>query len=265
MEKLEPERVLLAGDTHGNGPWVGNLCKLANQHGCDVILQLGDFGYWPHTAKGRRFLDQVDRHAERHGISCLYWIDGNHENHDMLAELEPDEDGFVTIGDRCRYAPRGHRWRWGQVHFGALGGAFSMDHRYRVEGVSWWPNEILTDADVERLGEAPLDVLLSHDAPEGAPIRNFELQPGDEMLCSQVRERILQAVKATQPELVLHGHWHRRTSSELSWPINSDGELDWASTHVEGLAADKQGDHRAWAILDVDPLNFIDSEAILSW
>ena len=139
-----------------------------------------------------------------------------------------------------------------------------MDHQYRVEGVSWWPNEILTDADVERLGEAPLDVLLSHDAPEGAPIRNFELRPRDEMLCSQVRERILQAVKATQPKLVVHGHWHRRTSSELSWPINSDGELDWASTQVEGLAADKQGDHRAWAILEVDSLNFIDGQAQLS-
>ncbi len=264
MEKLEPERVLLAGDTHGNGPWVGTLCKLANQHGCDVILQLGDFGYWPHTAEGRRFLDQVDWHAERYGISCLYWIDGNHENHDMLAELEADEDGFVTIRDRCRYAPRGHRWRWGQVHFGALGGAFSMDHHYRIEGVSWWPSEILTDADVARLGETPLDVLLSHDAPEGAPIRNFELPPRDELLCLQVRERILQAVEATQPKLVVHGHWHRRTSSELSWTVNRDGESRCLSTKVEGLAADKQHDHRAWAILEVDPLSFIDSEAQVS-
>lgn len=264
MDQLEPRRVLLAGDVHGNGKWVGTLCKLASRHGCDTILQLGDFGYWPHTDKGLRFLDQVDRHAERYGVRCLYWIDGNHENHEMLAGLKADEDGFVTIGDRCRYAPRGHRWSWGRVDFGALGGAFSMDHHYRVEGVSWWPNEMPTDADVANLGEAPLDVLLCHDAPEGAPIRKFELRARDEMLCSLVRERILQAVKATRPELVVHGHWHRRTSSELGWPTDRDGELHWASTQVEGLAADKQGDHRAWAVLEVDPLKFIDGEAEVS-
>ena len=139
-----------------------------------------------------------------------------------------------------------------------------MDHHYRVEGVSWWPNEILTDADVANLGDAPLDVLLCHDAPEGAPIRKFELQPRDEMMCSLVRERILQAVKATRPELVVHGHWHRRTSSELTWPTGGHDELSWGSTQVEGLAADKQGDHRAWAVLEVDPLQFIDGQAEVS-
>ena len=264
MDQAQYQRILLAGDTHGNGKWVGTLCKLASQHGCDAILQLGDFGYWPHTDKGLRFLDQVDWHAERYGINCLYWIDGNHENHEMLAGLEADEDGFVTIGEHCRYAPRGHRWRWGQVDFGALGGAFSMDHHYRVEGVSWWPNELLTDEDVARLGQYPLDVLLCHDAPEGAPIRNFEMRPDDALLCLQVRQRILQAVKATQPELVVHGHWHRRTSSELTWTTNSDGKTPDLSTRVEGLAADKQGDHRAWAVLEVNPLNFIDSQTEVS-
>ncbi len=51
---MEPRRVLLAGDTHGNGRWVGHLCKLARRHGCEVILQLGDFGFWPHTTAGLR-------------------------------------------------------------------------------------------------------------------------------------------------------------------------------------------------------------------
>lgn len=264
MDHAEPRRVLLAGDTHGNGRWVGSLCKLAQQHRCDVVLQLGDFGYWPHTSKGRRFLDQVDWHAERYGIDCFYWIDGNHENHDMLVEEEVDADGFATIRDRCRYAPRGHRWRWGKVDFGALGGAFSMDHHYRVEGVNWWAREMLADADVTRLGGDPLDVLLCHDAPEGAPIRKFELAPGDAQQCLQVRERILSAVKTTRPKLVVHGHWHRRTSSELAWSAGDDEDSGRLSTQVEGLAADKQGDHRAWAVLEVDPLKFIDSQAQVS-
>lgn len=262
MDQVEPRRVFLAGDIHGNGRWMGTLCKLARRHECEAILQVGDFGYWPHTAGGLRFLEQVDWHAERNGISCVYWIDGNHENHDALAELEPDEDGMITIANRCRYIPRGHRWQWSEVHFGALGGTFSIDYRDRVEGESWWPNELLTDADVQRLGDAPLDVLVSHDAPEGTPTRGLSLPVPDELICTQVRKLLLDAVKSTQPELVLHGHWHRRISHELSWPNDNDGQLEWLSTQVEGLAADVQHDHQAWAILELDPFRFIDSKFV---
>ena len=261
MDQVEPRRVLLAGDVHGNGRWMGTLCKLARRHGCEAILQVGDFGYWPHTGDGLRFLADVGWHAERNGIACVYWIDGNHENHDALAELEADEDGLVTIANRCRYIPRGHRWQWSEVRFGALGGAFSIDHRYRVEGVSWWRNELLTDADVQHLGETPLDVLVCHDAPEGTPLRGLELPVADELKGAEVRRRILEAIKKTQPKLVVHGHWHHRISHELSWPTGSDGQLRWLSTQVEGLAADVQHDHQAWAILELNPLKFIESRA----
>lgn len=262
MGLVEPRRVLLAGDVHGNSRWVGTLCKLARIHGCDAILQLGDFGYWPHTADGRQFLEHVDWHAERNDIECIYWIDGNHENHDALRLLDPIADGTVPVGERCRYLPRGLRWVWSGVRFGALGGAFSVDRRDRVEGVSWWRGEMLTDGDVARLGEEPLDVLVSHDAPEGVPLRGMALPPVDEVLAGEVRSRILGAVEATAPKLVVHGHWHHRYSYALARPVAEQGELVWRSTAVEGLAADVQADHRAWAILDLDPLRFIDGRSI---
>jgi len=50
------------------------------------------------TYEGVGFLEQVSRHAERNGISCVYWIDGNHENHDLLAKVLPDADGVVRWG-----------------------------------------------------------------------------------------------------------------------------------------------------------------------
>lgn len=262
MDEDSPRRLLLAGDVHGNGRWIGMLCKLARRHRCDAILQLGDFGYWPHTADGLQFLEQVSWHAEQKGIDCVYWIDGNHENHDVLAELEPDDDGMITIVDRCRYIPRGYRWAWSGVRFGALGGAFSVDRRQRVKHVSWWPGELLSDSDVEKLGEEPLDVLVTHDAPEGSPVRGLALPPVDEVLAAEVRARVLDAVEATEPRLVAHGHWHHRYSHELTWPVTADGELIWRATQVEGLAADVQHDSRSWAVLDLDPLQFIDGRRV---
>lgn len=178
MVRSEPSKLLIAGDIHGNERWIGSLCKLARRYGCDAILQLGDFGYWPHTVDGRRFLKHVDWHAERNGVACVYWIDGNHENHDALVALEPEPDGTVVIGERCRYIPRGLRWEWQGIRFGALGGALSVDRRERVEGESWWAGEVMTRSDLERLGDRPLDVLATHNAPEDSPLPGAEPSSG---------------------------------------------------------------------------------------
>jgi hypothetical protein len=85
------------------------------------------------------------------------------------------------------------------------------------------------------------------------------LPPVDEMLVAEVRSRILGAVEATTPKLVVHGHWHHRYSHLLTWPVTVDGELQWRSTHVEGLAADVQHDHQSWAVLELTPLRFMDA------
>ena len=65
------ERVLLTGDVHGNTMWVtGHVLRQAKRHGCQLVLQLGDFGIWPGPG-GKRFLDVVDREAAKHGIPEL--------------------------------------------------------------------------------------------------------------------------------------------------------------------------------------------------
>lgn len=259
MEPLQPRRVLVAGDVHGNRRWIGTLCKLARRHGCEVILQVGDFGYWPHTDDGRRFLAHVDWHAERNGIECVYWIDGNHENHDALSAVVVGINGSVEISERCRYLPRGVRWTWSGVRFGALGGAFSVDWRERVVGESWWEGECPTRADLVRLGAGPLDVLVAHDAPAGIPLSGLRLPPADEIRANEVRELVAEAVRATEPALVLHGHWHIRSSHKLTWPVARGEGLVWKSTMVEGLAADVQGGQAAWGILELAPLRFLDA------
>ena len=257
---LHPSKLLVAGDVHGNVGWMRALLELARTHECDAVLQLGDFGYWPHRPDGTKFLRRVSHHGARLGVT-VFWIDGNHENHAALGALRPRADGFVEVVEHCVYVPRGHRWTWQNVRFGALGGAFSIDWRDRTAGKSWWPAEVTRADDVEALGGAPLDVLVAHEAPDGVPLTGFQLPADDQVRTDDVRRLIREATIATQPKLVLHGHWHRRHSFELAWAVEQEGQLAWRSAQVEGLAADVQGDARAWGILELDPLTFRGGDA----
>lgn len=92
------------------------------------------------------------------------------------------------------------------------------------------------------------------------PLESFRLPAEDEARSDEVRRLVRAATEATRPKLVLHGHWHRRNSYELAWPVEQDGQLAWRSVQVEGLAADVQGDFQASGLLELDPLRFSGGE-----
>lgn len=261
----EPERVLLAGDTHRNAAWLATLAKLAARYHCEGIVQVGDFGYWSHVPYGERFLDEVERHLERYGVWLLV-SPGNHDNHALLARHPRDANGLVAVRDRIAVAPFGTRWCWREVRFGALGGAFSIDWAPspadlwsgRTPGWDWWPGlEEPQEADAARLGDEPLDVLVTHDAPLGTDLGDkAPLDPETEWRARQTRRLLSEVVSRLRPSLVVHGHWHRRNSDvigrldpELS---EAAGRPVWAETRVEGLAADLQANAGAWAVLCLD-------------
>lgn len=250
-------RLLVAGDTHGNARWVSRLCERASALGCRAILQLGDFGWWLPERQGELFLAQADASLSFYGL-VLFWVDGNHENHTSLRQharwAERDQSGAVVTSERTRWLPRGHRWSWNGVRFGALGGAFSIDWHLRTPGVSWWPEEITTDTDVAVIGDEPLDVLVTHDAPAGFPANHpIRVDPADEARSYDVRLRLADAVEATRPRLVLHGHWHRRHSTVL--PLTGGHAVQ-----IEGFASDVEADHRSWGVLELPSLRLSDGD-----
>lgn len=53
-------RVLIVGDLHCNTAAASNAFEFAGAVGADVILQVGDFGFWPRTEPGRKFLRKAD-------------------------------------------------------------------------------------------------------------------------------------------------------------------------------------------------------------
>lgn len=248
--------MLVAGDTHGNTPWVERLAATAAEQGCPIAIQVGDFGYFPDHPEGLRFLTAVDTACARHGVE-LWFIDGNHDDHSALAEHR-ENDTPVALSDHVTYIPRGARINLGGLRFGFLGGAFSVDWRDRTHGIDWWPNEMTERSDVARLGGEPLDVLIAHDAPAGLDLAACQLPAEDQVRTDQVRSLIATAVEATRPRIVFHGHWHYAHETEVSWidrvTTEQSGALAWQSTRTVGLSCD--GDTiGGWLILDLATLD----------
>lgn len=265
------ERVFVLGDIHGNLPFLQRAAHVAADAGCRVILQLGDLGaLWPGS---RTWLAAADRILRLTGLEYLVYVEGNHDGFTSDDVTFPDrhgravtgglarakhaaardDAGFCVLSNRIRWAPRGHRWTWNDVRFGALGGAFSVDWRRRTPGWTWWPDhERPTETDLDRLGTDALDVLVTHDSPTGIDldvISDLRLPAADQARADEPRQIIRAAVEATGPTLMLHGHWHWRYGTDLHWTDTTGADR---ITRVEGLGADVDDDV-AWAsgVLDL--------------
>lgn len=117
--------------------------------------------------------DVVARLAHSQNFTTL-WIDGNHENFDMLYQF-PLEDRF---GGKVRQiAPDIYHLDRGQVltidgrKIFCMGGARSVDKAYRTEHISWWQQEMPSNEEMERAVCAleqhnwTVDFVVTHCAP----------------------------------------------------------------------------------------------------
>jgi predicted phosphodiesterase len=240
-----PARIAVAGDWHGSAAWARKACDHARDQGAEVLLHVGDFGYqfipW--------FLDAVD------GAELPVWfVDGNHDDHDWLARQPVDPDGRRQLSEYVWHLPRGFRWTWDGVQFLACGGAYSVDRGWRVLGSSWWAGETISDDDVARcVAGGRADVLLSHDAPSGfviptiddrgtpAPFPPFALAES-----GRHRQQLRRVVDAVRPSVVLHGHYHHAYAADV--------DLGYGQVRVIGLDCDESTMASNVRVVDFDPL-----------
>jgi len=235
--ELSFDSVLLVGDTHASVSWLrGVVLPAAAELGVDSCVVLGDFGYWPEAGE---FL-KVARDAQKtHGV-LVSFIDGNHEDHALLRTdcLRAGEGlaGPVWLGGGLNYLPRGSTISVGGLSVLCVGGAASIDRSDRVESISWFAEETLSRGDVvniRKVGE--VDVVLSHDAPSGWDIpglpslRLFPQGWLDELAhCRRHRRILAEALAKTNPQLLVHGHYHSNYQKTVNWGIGS--------TTVQGLS-----------------------------
>lgn len=223
------ERVAVVGDWHMNWRWGRRAIDHAKDQGAQGLLHTGDFAYTFQP----EFLDQLDSMLTSRGLR-LWWVDGNHENHEKLQRWPLAGDGTRPITDRIIHLPRGLRWQWAGVRFLALGGAYSVDRMARVPGREWWEQETLTRRQVHQAqAGGPVDVMVSHDCPAVVQIPGIDDRPRPDWIAVddyrrsvQHRKLLDQVVKVVRPRRIFHGHYHHRhdTVAQLGYgPVTVTG------------------------------------------
>lgn len=208
-------KVLIAGDIHASRYHLRYLFDVAKDNGAELIIALGDFCFFPKKQWSLDFLDTASQLAVDTGIP-LYWLDGNHEDHDELAIMTngSNSDKFLTryedkVWDGVWYLPRGYRFEVDGVSFMSYGGAYSVDRQYRTKNISWFPREVIELSHIESLSDERVDILLTHDVPFGYSFPYDETLP-DSVTSAEQRRHLLQLVYKTKPFLCFGGHHHMR-------------------------------------------------------
>ncbi|WP_062077196.1 metallophosphoesterase family protein [Demequina globuliformis] len=251
----------LIGDVHANHSWLARSLDALHARGITTVIQVGDLGIGFSPTGGRAW-HHVNDHLAELGMT-MYVAPGNHDNYDQIDQLETVAVGWLEFRERILLAPRGHRSEHDGRTFVWLGGAGSVDRSYRLrlEGMRgartlWWPQEAVTDADVEATIEGGhADVMISHDAPYPVPsierslTAKFDLHDVND--AHQSRLRFTQAVAAVRPSLLIHGHYHVPVNDTWHQPF-ADPEAD-TPVRVCGLARDGDDTHGV-ALLDTATL-----------
>jgi len=237
------ETIMVAGDWHGELGWALQVLQRAGKLGVSKLVHVGDLGIGPFPGeRGGRYEDKLNRICAKNRVT-IFCVPGNHEAWPTIERLEPRADGWLELREHLLITPGGLRWTWSGVEFGALGGAYSVDHAYRTEGRDWWPGlEEVRPEHLDRLGSEPLDVLVTHDVPAGVDLfRAFDVGPATAARAQVSRDLLAEAVQCTGPELVLSGHWHERRTAYL--PL-MDGAAPGRRTVAERHRGVERGEPR---------------------
>lgn len=134
------------------------------------LLMVGDFGYCWH---GLEALLKTLSDRLREYNTFLYFIDGNHEDFDLLYSYPIDsETQMRPVCDNIFHLQRGMIYTIDGRTIFTFGGADSVDKAKRTPGYSWWVQEAPTTREW-LLGEnclesydGKLDYIMTHDAPK---------------------------------------------------------------------------------------------------
>lgn len=227
------ENVIVVGDLHGN--WAA-LNTLINKKRPDVILQVGDFGWWPHYHKSTK-LDGSGKPWNQYGVKAkdtkIYWCPGNHENWDDLDIISEENDGNIhEVMDNVFYCEFGSTIKLadGRVVL-FVGGAESIDKDHRIMGNTWWSQETISYNDIDKLPDIDVDIVISHTIPNSfimAFPNVFDLSLDRDRIRDSSRYALDLILVKYNPSLWFSGHFHRwekRTFKDCVWE-----SLDYAGS-----------------------------------
>lgn len=217
----------VVGDWHGDLGFSLKAVKSAAREGVSILISVGDVGLdWP-GPKRNRYEQRLNRALIEHGVT-LVASPGNHDCLSNINLLDVQEDGLIIWRSNIKVLPKGGRTIIEGLLVGGLGGALSVDKKWRVEGKTWWADEEPTVEQAEKLmAGGDLDILICHDVPMGVPVRgSFDL-PAD-LVEEADRTRVLlrKVVDGTGVPNVFCGHWHQRVVHEIAHPNGRSTRVD---------------------------------------
>ncbi len=209
--------IYITGDTHGefsrfNSMLADNGSELGEG---DYLVICGDFGFIFYPKGTMRYVMQQEQLNEMEKLPyTVLWVDGNHENHDILSALPTEEwkGGKIhRIRKNVIHLMRGQIFDIDGTTLFAMGGAYSIDKYMRREGISWWSGELPLPqeyreaaANLEKVGKK-VDIIVTHTAPTEIIHRmNMEPNMHDRELTGFL-EWIMYEVEFKK---WYFGHWH---------------------------------------------------------
>jgi len=202
------DSIYVMGDLHGN--W-GKINEFINKKSPGIILQVGDFGWWPKLECTKPVLYGQQKTWKLNGVkshdTLVLWCDGNHEDHwDLEARC------YQVVYDNVHYQPRGSIFTLpdGRVVM-FMGGAESIDKDLRRVGVDWFPEEIISGKDLDRAlaYTGRVDIVISHTCPEEFDVTgsDFKLRDPSHVALSRILEKY-------KPDQWFFGHWHNHITGK---------------------------------------------------
>jgi len=204
-------KMRIIGDVHGK--FYPYLQKIKD---AEYSIQLGDFGF----AKSWYQLVTHKVNPERHKI-----IPGNHDDYKGLREdyLFDKKYGEVDF----------HGFKFFFVQ-----GAWSIDWKMRIPGISWWeeeqlPYSVLMDAMNEYERVKP-DIMITHELPK-IGIENIFNKPFiSNGTGNRTSAALSQMFEIHRPKIWIYGHWHEsRVDNLLGCEFVCLDELDYIDYDID--------------------------------
>lgn len=175
-----------------------------------ILLQVGDAGLiWDGSKKEKRRIEYLDAFLEARNVK-LYFSDGNHENFDLLYEypLQRRTEGITrVIGTNIYHVPRGVTLELEGQKILFVGGASSIDKYHRIEGLSWWKEEVSDYEEANQILDSlpkEVDYIITHTAPRSV-VETFDKVFPEKCPQQELLEEVISKVNFKH---LYFGHFH---------------------------------------------------------
>lgn len=161
--------IYITGDTHGETVRFDSSRAKKLKRG-DTLIVCGDFGFiWDGGEKEQKVLKKLGNKKYK-----ILFVDGTHENFDLLAQYPVSEWNGGKVRQICGnlyYLMRGQVFTLEGHRIFTMGGGESAEKQIRIEAGTWWESELPNIGEMKeavqnlRAADMKVDFIVTHEPP----------------------------------------------------------------------------------------------------